>query len=124
MLTNPKDLEVLLSSQTLIDKAPDYDNSKEWFGEGLVFSTGKKWQTRRRIITPTFHFKILDQFVEVFDKNSKIMVKQMESHKGRTVDIYPFLSLCAFDSICETSLGISINAQINSDSSYVSAVKE
>lgn len=95
LLGNPKDVEVLLSSQTLIDKSSEYDFAREWFGDGLLFSTGKKWFTRRRLVTPTFHFKILDQFVEVFDRNSSIFVNQLAKHMGKTVDVYPMITLCA-----------------------------
>ena len=94
-LGNPKDIEVLLTSQAMLDKTNEYDVAQEIFGEGLIFSSGKKWFTRRRLITPAFHFKILDQFVEVFDRNSKILVNQLKNHVGKTVDVYPKINLCA-----------------------------
>lgn len=62
---------------------------------------GKKWLGRRRAITPAFHFKILEQFVEVFDKNSGIFVDILRKHKPTDgVDIYPLVTLAALDVIC------------------------
>lgn len=100
LLTHPETAEVLLSSQKFLEKSDEYDFISEWLASGLLTSTGSKWFARRKIITPTFHFKILDQFVEVFDKNSKILVKQLSKLKGQSADIFPLVTLCALDVIC------------------------
>lgn len=74
---------------------------KPWLGTGLLTSTGKKWASRRKIITPTFHFKILEQFVEIFDEQSDIFVKKLEQFKDqRAFNIFPLTALCALDIIC------------------------
>lgn len=63
--------------------------------------TGKKWQGRRRAITPAFHFKILEQFVEVFDRNSNILVEIIGKNKPTDpVDVFPLVTLAALDIIC------------------------
>jgi hypothetical protein len=46
-----------------------------------VFSTGEKWKRRRRQITPTFHFKILNQFIQVFEEQSNILVSILKVRK-------------------------------------------
>lgn len=62
---------------------------------------GQKWFKHRRMITPAFHFKILDQFVEVFFEKCDVMVKRLESKcDGQTFDIYPYITRCALDIIC------------------------
>lgn len=38
---DPKDVEILLSSQVYIDKASEYKFFKPWLGDGLLISTGK-----------------------------------------------------------------------------------
>lgn len=95
LLTDPQDLEVVLGSQKLIDKSDEYSFIAQWLGSGLLISTGQKWFTRRKVITPTFHFKILEQFVEIFDKHSKIFVENLARFKGQAFDIYPKITLCA-----------------------------
>lgn len=98
--TNPKDVEVILGSQKLIDKSNVYDFITAWLGNGLLISSGKKWSIRRKVITPTFHFKILEQFVEVFDKHSAIFVNNLHKHKGESCDVFPLIGLCTLDVIC------------------------
>ena len=44
----------------------------------MYFSGGSKWKTRRRQITPTFHFRILNNFIQVFEEQAVIMVSHLE----------------------------------------------
>ncbi|KAK8738037.1 hypothetical protein OTU49_004365, partial [Cherax quadricarinatus] len=114
---------VILSSQKHLDKSRDYDFLHPWLGTGLLTSTGSKWHSRRKLLTPAFHFKILEDFVEVFNNQSNKMVQKLQQKAdGKPFDIFPFVTLCTLDIICETAMGCNINAQDNSDSDYVKAV--
>jgi cytochrome P450 len=63
--------------------------------------TGEKWRAHRKLFTPTFHFKILEEFVEVINSNEKIMIQKLEKHmSGPEFDICPYVTLCALDIIC------------------------
>jgi len=57
---------------------------------------------RRKLLTPTFHFKILNDFVEVFNKQANILVSKFnKTADGNTVtDIAKDVTLCALDIIC------------------------
>lgn len=101
LCSDPADVEILLSSSKHIKKNNFYDLLHPWLGTGLLVSNGRKWHARRKIITPTFHFKILEQFVEIFDQQSTVLVKKMVQYAdGKTVlNIAPLLCLMTLDII-------------------------
>lgn len=101
VMTDPKDVEVVLTSMKLITKSDEYEFIKPWLNTGLLTSTEKKWISRRKIITPAFHFKILEDFVETFDRQTTILVEKLKIFEGRgEFNIFPLTALCALDVIC------------------------
>ncbi|KAL7733198.1 hypothetical protein ACLKA6_004710 [Drosophila palustris] len=118
--------EQLLASQEHLVKHPVYKVLGQWLGNGLLLSDGKVWHQRRKIITPTFHFSILEQFVEVFDQQSNICIQRLEQKAdGKTTfDVYPFICLAALDIIAETAMGTKVNAQMAESTPYANAVNE
>ena len=124
LISDPKDIEEIMTNRKLQVKADVYSFLTEWLGDGLLVSNGEKWHQRRKIISNSFHFGILKGFVEIFDANSSILVDDLLKFSGADVDIFQKIALCTLDSVCETSMGVKVNAQINSDSNYVKAVKQ
>ncbi|KAI2474216.1 hypothetical protein C4B38_000284 [Diabrotica virgifera virgifera] len=122
--TDEKFVEHILSSTEYIDKAAQYDYLKGWLGDGLLVSTGTKWKQRRRMLTPAFHFSILENFIDVFDSVGDIFIKKLQREVGKnSVDISELVSLYTLDVICEAAMGTKLNAQTDSTSSYVRSTK-
>ncbi|KAJ8913516.1 hypothetical protein NQ315_017066 [Exocentrus adspersus] len=118
-------VEYILSKQDVLDKALDYRYLHKWLGTGLLTSDGPKWKKRRRMATPAFHFSVLEQFIEVFERNLEILISELEKEVDKdSMDIYPYINLYTMDVICETSMGVSVNAQKDKKSNYVKNVKE
>lgn len=93
----------------------------------IIFTkfTGSKWCKRRKIITPGFHYKLLEQFIEIFNAQSDTLVKQIHAKSPiEPLDIVPLIKLAALDIICETALGKKLNVQIEPDCEYLRAVQK
>ncbi|KAG4074182.1 hypothetical protein HA402_016210 [Bradysia odoriphaga] len=76
------------------------------------------------ILTPSFHFKALEEYVKIFDRHSCVFVDTLSKYKTTDkVELFPLIELCTLDIICEAAMGIEMNSQRNANSKYVKAVK-
>lgn len=123
VMYKPELVEILLNNSKHTTKSIEYEFVHPWLGTGLLTSDGSKWKRRRRLITPTFHFKILNTFIQVFEEQAAILVTHLERYvKKGAFNIMPYIAHCALDIICITSMDSSPNAQGDSNSPYVNAV--
>ncbi|KAK8397248.1 hypothetical protein O3P69_004746 [Scylla paramamosain] len=125
VISGAKQAEVILSSQKHIQKSHQYGFFHPWLGTtGLFVANAETWPQRRKLLTPAFHLKVLEQFLEVFHRQSVKMVQKLgeAAEGGKLVDVFPFITNCTLDAICETTMGCSINAQDDPESEYVEAV--
>ena len=93
-LSRTKDAAVLLSSTKHTDKSWIYDFLKDFLGTGLLISNGEKWQTRRKILTPTFHFNILQQFAVIFNEESAKTVQTVKDRISQGEAVIDVSELC------------------------------
>ena len=66
---------------------------------------GNRWRTRRRLLSPSFHFQILESFFDVFNDQSRILIDELTAvslatKENEDVDVYPIITQCAWDIIC------------------------
>ncbi|CAN8020263.1 unnamed protein product [Ixodes persulcatus] len=117
-------VEELLTSNVILDKGKEYDIIRPWLASGLLTSAGSKWRLRRKLLTPAFHFRILEDFLPVVNAQSRVFVENLRSQgKERSYNIVPPVTMCTLDIICETIMGYVINAQKNKCSDYVQAIQ-
>lgn len=117
-------VEEILRSNKLLKKGHVYNYLHSWLGTGLLTSHGDKWKSRRRLFTPAFHFRILEDFTSTINAQSIVLAdilgKKSLDHNG--VDVVPKVTLCTLDIVCETIMGKALNSQSNENSTYVKAV--
>ncbi|XP_046746438.1 cytochrome P450 4C1-like [Diprion similis] len=120
----PEQFKVLLLSSKTMDKNEFYDFGRPWVGDGLITAPESIWKLHRKLIQPSFNHMILKSYVNTFSAQSIIMVKKLERHlDGPEFEVDKYLSRCTLDVVCETTMGIKLEAQKNDSCDYAEAVE-
>ncbi|EFN67213.1 Cytochrome P450 4g1 [Camponotus floridanus] len=121
-LTDPKDIEIILSSSVHLDKSVEYRLFQPWLGDGLLITTGDKWRRHRKAIAPTFHMSILKTFVPLFYENSIDLVRRLRDEVGKEFDCHDYLSAVTVDILTETAMGVKREKRQQTGYDYAMAV--
>ncbi|XP_065226295.1 cytochrome P450 4C1-like isoform X2 [Planococcus citri] len=125
VLNDPDDIEVLLSSTKHLEKPFTYRQLDSWLGKSsLLTSEADIWRVHRKLLTPSFHFKIVEKSVPMMFKNAKILCDKLESEIDQSgFDIQKYLERTALDIIGEIAMGIRINSQSSVNNDYLNSMK-
>ncbi|CAH0554677.1 unnamed protein product [Brassicogethes aeneus] len=105
---SPEDVELLIASSKNNTKSDIYNLLHCWLGTGLLTSEGSKWKNRRKILTPSFHFNILQEFLPVFMEQTDVLIDTFKRETDKNIDVVPYITQFTLHSICETAMGISL----------------
>ncbi|XGW03819.1 hypothetical protein V3C99_015176 [Haemonchus contortus] len=124
LIYGPEECEAVLGSSKMLNKTMQYSFLSAWIGEGLLISKPDKWRPRRKLLTPTFHYEILKDFVEVYNRHGRTLLGKFLKHAedGQYENIFHTVTLCTLDVICEAALGICLDVQKNPHSPYLDSV--
>ena len=51
-----------------------YEVGIKWLGEGLLIANGDRWARNRRLLTPAFHFDILQNYATIQNKCTDVLL--------------------------------------------------
>nr|XP_027205552.1 cytochrome P450 4c3-like [Dermatophagoides pteronyssinus] len=118
--------KILSSNDIFIDKDNQYDALKPWLNESLLIRTSNKWRSRRKLLTPAFHFNILEQFLPIMNEQANILAQVIQDHQkkagGNYIDVVPLMESATLDIISETAMGVKIESQLGKNHDYIDAV--
>lgn len=122
VLSNPKDVEIILSGYKHLEKSVEYNYFQPWFGNGLLISKGHHWHHHRKMIAPTFHQSILKSFVPTFVKHSNAVVNRLSSKVGEEFDCHKYMSETTVDILLTTAMGCKTQPKTEKSAEYAEAV--
>lgn len=112
ILAHPDYIKVVLNgSHTKFPKSVKYDRLKFFLGDGLVTSSGPKWQRHRMMISPGFHAEALKHMTGIFSLHTNERLKQwtttIKESKQDTikVDMYRDIVDLTLAVICDAGFG-------------------
>ena len=103
-----KVFERILSSPKLITKSSSYWIFKDWLGQSLFTSTGSFWQHRRKMLTPSFHFSIMNDSTRIMEYYSKNLVSFLQTHDDTQsgIDVFKLMKMHSIGIIYEAAFGL------------------
>ncbi|XP_017867894.1 PREDICTED: cytochrome P450 4p1-like [Drosophila arizonae] len=108
-VVDAENFEAIVNDKELLTKGIVYDFMQPALRLGLLTSSGQKWHSRRKLLTPTFHFNILEQFNDVFKAESLKFVQRFEGNAETTISLSELIPRFTLNSICETAMGIKLD---------------
>lgn len=104
-----EDLEDVMKATGFLSKGRYYHFLDDFLDEGLLISSGSKWHSRRKLLTPSFHFKVLENFLEMFKNESSQFSKLLRHIDGEEISLQKMIPKSVLNVICESSLGVKLN---------------
>ncbi|XP_014487633.1 PREDICTED: cytochrome P450 4C1-like [Dinoponera quadriceps] len=106
-------MHVILNNMKHIEKSIIYKILIPWLNTGLLTSGGAKWHSRRKILTPAFHFNVLRKYVDVLIAEGQRMTKTLKDVGGTIEkDELTFASEHTLNAICVIITGCPRHRQI------------
>ncbi|XP_062617356.1 leukotriene-B4 omega-hydroxylase 3-like [Saccostrea cucullata] len=127
ILHHPETVKVLLKSTEPKPRqlGTVYILGLDWLGEGLLIANGQKWARNRRLLTPAFHFEILQSYIALKNKAASALVDKIdkEVETGKSFELFSFIGLASLDIILQCAFSFESNCQQLGDTHpYVHAV--
>ncbi|CAH0721107.1 unnamed protein product, partial [Brenthis ino] len=122
-ISDPDDF--LTVANTCLEKDSFYEFLKPWVGEGLLTGAVPIWKEHRKLLNPAFSQVVLDGFLDVFNKQARRLVKDLEKEIGKgPFDHCVYTRHNALETICLTALGVDFTDKIVLNNQYVNAVEK
>lgn len=62
----------------------------------FAFSEKAIWKTRRKVLTPAFHFRILDEYVPIMNRRAALLCDKLAALGRDHFDVLPVMRIATF----------------------------
>ncbi|KAH8277807.1 hypothetical protein KR018_007650 [Drosophila ironensis] len=126
MLSNPAEIQNILSSSSLLYKEHLYSFLRPWLGDGLLTSSGARWLKHQKLYLPAFERSAIEGYLRVVHRTGAQFVQRLRS-LSKTQEIFDAQELvakCTLDIVCENATGL-VSSSLNGEPSDMQgAVKD
>ncbi|KAH8412205.1 hypothetical protein KR009_000429 [Drosophila setifemur] len=120
-VVRPEEAEEIFQSTKLITKNVVYELIRPFLGDGLLISTDQKWHSRRKALTPAFHFNVLQSFLAIFKEECNKLITVLSDKEDGELDLNQVIPQFTLNNICETALGVKLD-DMSEGSGYRKAI--
>ena len=84
-----------------------------WLGDGLITSKGENWARNRKLLTPAFHFAILEPYVDVYQDCLETLVRKWSdsARNSQPVLLFKTMTVLSLDIILRCAFSYSSGCQ-------------
>ncbi|XP_030388380.1 probable cytochrome P450 4ad1 [Scaptodrosophila lebanonensis] len=126
MLSDPAEIQNMLSSSSLLYKEHLYSFLRPWLGDGLLTSSGARWLKHQKLYVPAFERAAIEGYLRVVHRTGLKLVQKLsgEAEAGTLFDAQEWAGKCTLDIVCENATGIASNSLDDEPSNLHSAIKD
>ncbi|CAK8671615.1 unnamed protein product [Clavelina lepadiformis] len=101
-----------------------YKFMRPWVGDGLLTSNGEKWHRHRRLLTPAFHFSVLQPYMKVSNECVQTFLGKMQEASGKPFELVENVSLLTLDVLMQCAMSAKTNCQNENNHPYIAAIND
>ncbi|XP_064552137.1 probable cytochrome P450 4ad1 [Drosophila montana] len=126
MLSDPAEIQNMLSSSSLLYKEHLYSFLRPWLGDGLLTSSGARWLKHQKLYAPAFERSAIEGYLRVVHRTGDRFVQKLrqQTDASKPFDAQELVAKCTLDIVCENATGVPSNSLNDEPSDLHSAIKD
>ncbi|BFG06003.1 probable cytochrome P450 4ad1 [Drosophila madeirensis] len=126
MLSDPAEIQNILSSSSLLYKEHLYSFLRPWLGDGLLTSSGARWLKHQKLYMPAFERSSIEGYLRVVHRTGVKFVQQLNelTQTQEMFDAQELVAKCTLDIVCENATGLASNSLSGEPSDLHGAIKD
>ncbi|XP_034476701.1 probable cytochrome P450 4ad1 [Drosophila innubila] len=126
ILSDPAEIQNMLSSSSLLYKEHLYSFLRPWLGDGLLTSSGARWLKHQKLYMPAFERSAIEGYLRVVHRTGERFVQKLTQQADtlQPFDAQELVAKCTLDIVCENATGMTSNSLNDEPSNLHSAIKD